>query len=193
MKDILGMVSLTTAASVLLILSAVWLIVLIIKKENEFIFRAMMLMLLLLLGLIFLRQHEAGKWTWPDIRSRIFGGKTPEYNYFVDRIDESNRKIVQYVFQEPKPKLIFSLDKTGKYFHITDVKPLNDVLKSLGLPKVKDGVPELASITGSRLDINQYRWGNYSEGILTIERTLCQNKDTLEVYHCLTNIHILYK
>ena len=75
MKDILGMISLTTAASVLLILAAIWLVILIIKRKHEYIFRAMLIMLILLLGLIFLRQHEAGKLTWPEIKFNIFPEK----------------------------------------------------------------------------------------------------------------------
>ena len=97
MKDILGMISLTTAASVLLIIAAIWLIVLIIKRQNDYIFRAMMIMLILLLGLIFLRQHEAGKLTWPEIKLRLFPGKAVVYDFTVRKSFAAGKQEIRYV------------------------------------------------------------------------------------------------
>jgi len=190
MQDILGMISLTTAASLLLILAAIWLIVLIVKRQHEYVFRAMLIILLLLLGLIFLRQHEAGRLTLPDLKMKIFPGDKPVYHYYVERERVGDRERIRYVFLEPKPKLSFKLEGRGTRF-VVDVKPLNEVLKFLELPPVAEGVPELSTITWSNKDINLYRWEDYPEGILTIEKTLCQNRDTLEAYLCLANIAIL--
>ncbi|UCE42009.1 MAG: hypothetical protein JSV17_03250 [Candidatus Aminicenantes bacterium] len=191
MKDILGMISLTTAASVLLILAATWLVILIIKRQHEYVFRAMLIMLILLLGLIFLRQHEAGKLTWPDIQLKIFPEKSVEYIYTEKKTYTRGQQVTRYVFHEPQPRLSLRLDPSGAYFHITDLKPVNDMLKHLNLPEVKETVSELASITGSKRDANLYKWENYAGGTLILERTLCQDPESLEIYQGVSNIRIL--
>ena len=191
MKDILGMISLTTAASVLLILAAIWLVVLIIKRKHEYIFRAMMIMLLLLLGLIFLRQHEAGKLTWPEIKVKLFKEKPVVYDYTVRKTYVGGKQETRYVFNEPQPKLSLRLDSSGSYFQISDLKPINKMLQHLNLPEVEEPVPELASITHTKRDVNMYKWENYPYGIMIIERTLCQDPNSLEIYQGVANIRIL--
>lgn len=191
MKDILGMISLTTAASILLILAGVWLIILIIKRQHEFIFRAMLIMLLLLMGLIFLRQHEAGKITLPELKVRLFPGKPPVYNYTVKKASIGNKLETRYVFQNPLPRLSLKLDRSGNYFHILNLKPINDTLGHLQLPKVEETVPELASLTGARRDVNLYRWEDYPLGVLTLERALTQDEKSLEVYHGIISLAVL--
>jgi hypothetical protein len=191
MKDILGMISLTTAASVLLILAAIWLIVLIVKKQHEYIFRAMMIMLILLLGLIFLRQHEAGKLTWPEIKLRIFPEKAVVYNYQQKKVRIAGRQETQFEFRKPNPRLSLKLDPSGTYFHIKDIKPINKMLRHLKLPEIEKAVPELASITGSKSHANTYRWDDYPEGTLIIMRTLCQDPQTLEIYQGVSVVRIL--
>jgi hypothetical protein len=191
MKDILGMISLTTAASVLLILAAIWLIILIIKKQHEYIFRAMMIMLVLLLGLIFLRQHESGKLTWPEIKLKIFPEKTVVYNYRQKKERVGAVEETQYVFLEPQPRLSLKLDASGTYFHISDIKPINNMLKYLNLPEIEEAVPELASITGAKKDAGLYKWENYAAGTLIIMRTLCQNPESLEVYQGVAVLRLL--
>jgi len=191
MKDVLGMISLTTAASVLLLLAAIWLIILIIKRQHEYIFRAMMIMLILLLAMIFLRQHEAGTLTMPQLISKIFPKKTPEYIFTISRAYVGLKEEVRYVFQDPKPRLSLQLDKSGTYFQISDIQPINEVLKQLKLPQIEEAVPELASITRLKTDVNLYRWTNYPLGILTLERAVCQDKQTLEVYNGIVRITLL--
>ena len=67
---------------------------------------------------------------------------------------------------------------------------MNKVLTMLGLPPVKAGAKELSSITGRATDVNHYRWDDYPLGTLTLERGLCQNKDSLERYHCIVFISV---
>jgi hypothetical protein len=191
MKDILGMVSLTTAASLLLIVAAIWLIILIVKRQHEYIFRAMLVILLILFGLIFLRQHEAGKLTWPALKVKLFPGKPPVYNYTVEKSHLGNKLETRYAFQDPKPKLSLKLDSSGNSFHITDLKSINDTLEHLSLPKVETPVPELGSLTGAKGDVNLYRWDDYPLGVLTVERGLCQDINTLDVYHGIVTIRVL--
>ncbi len=192
MKDILGMISLTTAASLLLILAAIWLIILIIKKQHDYIFRAMMIMLVLLFGLIFLRQHEAGKLTWPEIKLKLFPEKPVVYNYYERKEFTVEGSETRYAFKEPQPKLAVRLDPSGQYFHLTDLKPVNDMLKYLGLPEVEEKVPELAFITKSKRDLRLYKWEDYADGgTLILERALCQDPESLEVYQGVANIRII--
>ncbi len=185
------MISLTTAASVLLILAAVWLIILIIKRQHEFVFRAMMIMLILLLGLIFLRQHEAGKLTWPEIKLKIFPEKPIVYNYQENKVYVAGRAETQYIFLEPQPRLSLKLDSTGTYFHIADIKPINDMLKHLNLPEIEDAVQELSFITGSKRHAKMYRWENYPLGTLIIHRTICQDSKSLEVYQGVAMVRVI--
>ena len=191
MKDILGMISLTTAASVLLILAAIWLIILIIKRRHEYIFRAMMIMLVLLLGLIFLRQHEAGKLTWPEIKVKLFKEKPVEYNYTVRRTFVAGKPETRYVFNEPQPRLSLRLDTSGSYFHISDLKPINRMLKHLKLPEVKEAGPELASITRAKKDANKYMRKDYAGDVMIIERTQSQDQETLEIYQGVASVRLL--
>ncbi len=191
MKDILGMISLTTAASILLIIAAVWLIILIIKRQHEYIFRAMMIMLILLLALIFLRQHEAGTLTMPRLISKIFPKETPEYSFTVSRKYVGLKEEVRYVFQDPKPRLSLQLDRSGNYFNISDIRPINEVLRQLELPEIEEAVPELASITKTKMDVNLYKWTDYPLGTLTLERAVCQDRETLEVYNGIVRITLL--
>jgi hypothetical protein len=190
-EDILGMISLTTAASVLLILAAIWLIILIIKRKHEYIFRAMMIMLILLLGLIFLRQFESGKLTLSEIKLKIFPAKPAEYNYTVRKTSAGRGEETRYVFNEPQPRLSLRLDSSGTYFNISDLKPINNVLKYLNLPEVKEPVPELVSITNNKRDTNLYRWEYYDGGTLILERVLCQDKKTWEVYQGIATIRVI--
>lgn len=191
MNDILGMISLTTAASVLLILAAVWLIILIIKRQHEYVFRAMMIMLILLLGLIFLRQHEAGKLTWPEIRLKILPEKPIVYNFQEKKAYVAGKQETHYTFLEPQPRLSLKLDSTGTYFHISDIKPINHMLKHLNLPRIEDAVQELAFITGSKSHVNMYKWENYALGTLIIHRTLCQDSKSLEVYQGVAVVRVI--
>jgi hypothetical protein len=82
------------------------------------------------------------------------------------------------------------MDPNGRNYNITDIEPVNRVLAYLGLPKVKSGIKELSSITGRLSDVNYYRCDDYEGGVLTIERGLCQNKNSLERYHCIVSITV---
>jgi hypothetical protein len=85
------------------------------------------------------------------------------------------------------------MDKDGKYFHITNIAPINEILRRMGLPLVKKGAQELISITGSSSHKNLYHWEDYPKGILIIERTVCRNKQTLETFNCIASITIRKK
>ena len=99
-------------------------------------------------------QNETGKLTWHEIKLKIFPGKPVVYDYSVRKTRVAGKQETQYVFHKPQPKLSLRLDTSGSYFHISDIKPINDMLKHLNLPEVEQAVPELASITHARKEIN---------------------------------------
>jgi hypothetical protein len=187
------LISFRTITAILLILTLLWFLKLMVKKQIEYLFRASLILIFIFLIFIFFQRSEIGKWDVFEIKGKIFPEKIPTLNYHQDREILNEDIKLRYVFKEPKPKLILTLDKRGNYLHLWNFSSLNLVLKALDLPQVHQGVPELASITGSRYDIRQYRWGDYPLGILIIERDLCQDKKNFQSYHCLSAITIKYR
>lgn len=187
------LISFRTITTILLILALLRFLKLMIKKQIEYLFRASLILIFIFLVFIFFQRSEIGKWDVFEIKEKIFPEKTPTLNYHQDREILSDDIKLRYVFKEPKPKLVLTLDKRGNYLHLWNFSSLNLVLKALDLPEVQQGVPELASITGSRSDIRQYRWGDYPLGILIIERDLCQDKKKFQSYHCLSALTIKYR
>ncbi len=177
----------------LLVLSFLWALKIFLKKEIRYLFRASMIFIFVLLAFIFFQKSEIGNWNYYQIKNHLFPEKEIQHKYRVEKGSLIHENYIRYVFQEPRPKLILSFDKKGKYLNLKDISHLNKILKELGLPPVTSGVSELASITGSRFDINHYRWDNYPEGILIIERTQCKSKKTYQTYHCLASLTIRQK
>lgn len=187
------LISFRSITTILLILALLWFLKLMLKKQIEYLLRASLILIFIFLVFIFFQRSEIGKWDVFEIKGKLFPEKIPTLNYHQDREALSDDIKLRYVFREPKPKLILNLDKRGNYLHLWNVSSLNPVLKALKLPQVHQGVPELASITGSRSDIKQYRWGDYPLGILIIERDFCQDKKKFQSYHCLSALIIKYR
>jgi hypothetical protein len=179
---------------VLLFLCVVWVIRVVVKREFENLLRAALLLLALGAVFYYLESTESETLTFADIRTQLrdtfFPEKVPDYVYHKEEGLSSGRSYVRYYFESPGPKLSLTLDPATQYFHIKDVYSVNRILVYLGLPKVKAAVRELASITGSRSDINLYRWDDYPHGVLTVERGICQDRDRLESYQCIVSIII---
>lgn len=190
MEKIGGAITLTTAASLILILSAFWMFKLIVRKEKEHYFRGFLIFVLALTALLYIQREETKKLSLLDVKETLFPQKIPQVIYRVESGKEGDIRYTRYFFDDPKPRLSLTMDKKGRYFHITNVSQVNRILKELDLPEVEEGAPELASLTGSKFDINQYVWKDYPPGILTLERTLCRNQDTVETFHCLELITI---
>ncbi len=178
----------------LLMICVIWLVKIIAKKEMENLVRTILLIIVFLAAFLYLQSQKTEKITFGDIRAQVKGTFFPEkplhFIYYREEGRTGTRSYVRYSFESPGPKLYVSMDQNQKYFNLKDVYALNRVLEYVGLPKVQKPVPELASITGSRSDLNLYRWENYPLGILTIERQICQNRDTLESYQCIQAIMI---
>jgi hypothetical protein len=192
MPGFLGQITLVSILSVLLLLASIWLLLIIVKKKTGYMFRGMVFFLFVLLALLYFQQSDAKKHTLSDIRYALFPKKSIMLNYHAEE-DSRAEVIVRYVFDEPKPRIAVSMDKSGKYFHITNISLINEILSRMNLPRVKKGARELVSITGSSTHKNLYRWEDYPRGILTLERTICKNRQTLETFNCLAAITIRKK
>jgi len=192
MQDILGQITLVNLLSVMLLIASIWLLVIIVKKKTGYMFRGMVFFLFVLLALIYFQQSDTKKYTISDVKLALFPKKALILNYHTEG-DSHKGTIVRYVFDEPLPRIPVSMDKDGKYFHITNVTAINEILSRMGLPLVKKGAEELVSITGSSSDKNLYRWEDYPRGILVIGRTICKNKQTLETFNCLASVTIRIK
>ncbi len=192
MGNFIASITLPVAISFLLFLSSFWLLKILIKGEKENFIRGIILFLFLLLGLLYLNQSEAKKITLSDVTSTFFPKKELVYNYTIEkgRI-KTMGEYTKYVFKNPKPKLNFKMDDSRRYFYMVNPSSLNKVLEELGLPELKSGTKELASITGSLNDIFIYRWDNYPPGILIMERATCIDKSSVNRYHCLSVLTLI--
>ncbi len=179
----------------LFVLSALWLIIVFIRRQNENLTRALLLSLLFGGGLILINTYQITRLSLPEIRAKILHPKKKVLNfpYEVETGGSGRDFYTLYVFSEPFPRISLTMDKKGKFFHISsddDIASINAILEYLKLPKIITGAQELVSITGSQLDIYHYRWDNYPEGVLVLERDRCPDKDSLQTYHCLKTITI---
>ncbi len=180
-------------------LSIIWIIKIIVKREFETMIRAILVSVFFGVILLYLNQTRLEMISWKAVRNEIFPRKDVTYTFVKDEGFQGGTKFIHYFFPGPapegeepgpSPKLNLNLDPNGKNYHITDIGPVNAILTRLGLPLVKAGVKELSSFTGRSTDVNHYRWDDYPLGTLTLERGLCQNKDSLERYHCVLYLAI---
>jgi hypothetical protein len=178
----------------LLMLCVIWLVKIVVKKETENLVRTVLLSIVFLAAFLYLQYQKTEKITFAYVKAQVKETFFPErplhYVYYKEESRGGTKTYVRYTFESPGPKLYVYLDRDQKYFYFKDVYALNRVLEYVGLPKVQKPVPELVSITGSRNDLNLYRWDNYPLGILTVERQICQNRDALESYQCIQSIMI---
>lgn len=179
----------------LILICAIWVFRIVVKREYENLIRTGLILVLLIAVFVFLQKTESETITFGDvgaqIRETFFPEKTPNYVYHKEEGVAQQRRYMRYYFEVPGPALSLKLDPKTQYFHIQNVSSVNRILEYVGLPKVKTAVQELASLTGSRNDINLYRWDDYPLGILTIERGICQDRDRLDSYPCIVTIMLL--
>jgi len=190
MEAILEYLTLTKIIGVLLFLASFWLLRIILKNDRRNLFRGVILFLFFLMVLLYVHQSDAHKLTVADVRDMVFPERPLELNYYVRQGKGSASNITTYYFEGPQPRLKLTLDVNGKHLHITNPDSLNKVLNALRLPEVKTGARELVSITGSQLHASLYRWDDYPRGTLIVEKTIYQNRETLESYPCISSIQI---
>ncbi len=192
MKEFISSITLPDVLAFLLLLSCFWLIKIWIKGEKENFIRGAILFLFLMLGLLYLNQSDAKKITLSEVKSYLFPKKESQLVYTVEKGHHKPREgYTRYIFQNPKPKLDLKMEPSRRYFHLEDPSSLNKVLRELGLPELKTGAKELASITNSQNDLYLYTWKDYPLGILIVERATCVNKNSITRYHCLSVLSIV--
>lgn len=171
-------------------LSAVWVIACVVRNDMATIIRALIITVITGLGFFYLSHTKLETLSFENVRDDLFPPK-PEFWSFEKRETTAGGILTTtFIFAEPGPRLSLSMEGGGKYLTVTDIAPLNRVLKYIGLPPVKHGIRELASITGSTLDANLYRWDNYELGVLTVERGICRNITTAESFPCIESITV---
>ena len=182
---------------VLLFLCVIWIIRIVVKREFENLLRTGLILLVLGAVFYYLQTVESETLTFADIQTQIketfFPEKPPNYIYEKEEGVAGRNTYVRYYFESPGPKLSVEYDTKTQYFHIKDVYSVNRILVYLGLPKVKNAVRELASLSGSRNDLTLYRWEDYPLGQLTVERGICQDRDRFNSYQCIVSIMIVQR
>jgi hypothetical protein len=196
------MIATVTLKSIVLVLfglSILWMVKVVVKREFETLTRVLVVMLLIGGAYLYLVHTKHPYISWSILKQDILPGKPHTYTYIKEEPRPGAARLVRYLFPAPgpegsepgpSPKLKVTLDPNGRNYHITDIKPVNAVLSDLGLPPVKAGARELSAISGRLTDVNYYRWDDYELGILTLERGLCNDKDSLERYHCIVSLTI---
>jgi len=187
------MISTETARTLILVLlglAIVWVILCVIRNDMATIVRALIVMILLGIVFYYLSQTKVQTLSYKSIKNDLFPPKALHVIFEKRDSYVSGSLVTTYLFAEPGPELVLSMEEGGKYLTIKDIDPLNRVLQYVGLPPVKTGVRELAAITGSGLDTDKYRWDDYELGILTIERGICRNVATTSTYPCIQAISV---
>lgn len=172
-------------------LSLISLFIAFLRREPDNVKRALVIAVILGALLILLQKSDIESLSFKGIKDRFFPAKLGPLKYTKDEGTSGYARYTRFLFAENEgPKINLTMSPDGKYFHLEDITGLNRILERLGLRKIWRGVPELASLTGLRSDINCYRWDDYPLGVLVIERSLCRDPDRLEAYNCISRITI---
>lgn len=187
------MIATSAAKTIVLILLAIdvlWLVYILLRGYSESLVRAIVFAIILGIILGYLQNTKLQVLSFRAIKNDLFPTKIPRYIYTIKELDTLYSHRISYYFLEPLPKLKLDMDPNGSTFTITDPEPVNQVLDQLNLPRVKSGAQELSTITGRPTDINLYRWDNYDQGTLTLERGICRIKNSFESYHGVVRITV---
>ncbi|MDD8020022.1 MAG: hypothetical protein PHU81_02395 [Acidobacteriota bacterium] len=189
---------------VLLAIDIIWLIYILLKSHAESLGRAIVAALVLGVIFYYLQATSLQYLSFKAIKNDLFPPEIPNYSFTKTEADTqySHRTIYTFMIAfsdnsdetagkvSPPPELKLKMDPNGRTFTLDDPESLNIVLKQLNLPPVDNGAPELSTLTGNANDQGIYRWDDYPQGTLTVERSLYQNKNTLQSYYCLSRIII---
>ena len=190
------MVATETVKTVLLVLlglSILWIVVIVVRNDMQTIVRALIVAALLGLGLFYVGNTELETLSFRAIKEDLFPVKARAYTYAKRESDVAGSPTTTFVFDDPGPPLSLAMMDGGKYMAIRDVRSVNVVLEYLGLPPVKEGVPELAAMTGKTLDADKYRWDDYAKGVLLLERGICRDMTAAQTFPCIARITVTYR
>jgi len=177
--------------SALLGLAILSLIISIFRRETENVVRSLIFVIIFGLLFLYFQQTKMERLTWNNLKKELGLAKPVEYHFIKEESSDIYRQKVRYFFPEPGPRLNLTIDESGRFLHLDKIDEINRILEYIGLKKVTHGVKELASITGKSYDVNLYRWDDYPDGILIIERAICRDKSTLNSYNCLQSITLI--
>lgn len=183
----------------LLAINVIWLIYILFRGHTESLVRTIIIIVLLGIILGYLQNTRLTVLSFKAIKNDLFPPDIPEYYYTVSESDTlySHRTIYTFFTGEEMernsnipapPELKVVMDPNGRTFTLEDPESLNLVLDQLKLPRVSHGAKELVTITGNQTDVGVYRWDDYPLGTLIVERTLFQQKNTLQSYNAISRI-----
>jgi hypothetical protein len=187
------MIATETAKTVLLVLfglSLLWVIIIIVRNDMQTIIRALIVTAVLGLGLYYVSHTKLERLSYTDVKNELFPVKERAYTYTRHDAYAEGRPITTFTFEDPGPPLPVVMMKGGRYMAIKDVRALNNVLRFVGLPAVEAGVPELASVTGRKIDADKFRWDDYAQGVLLVERGFCREMTAAETFTCIVRITV---
>ena len=187
------MIATETVKTVILILfglSILWIIVILIRNDMQTIIRALIVAALLGLGLYYVNQTKLETLSYRAIKEELFPVKARAYTYTRRDSQDAGRPTSSFIFDDPGPPLALAMINGGKDMAIRDVRSVNVVLEYLGLPPVDAGVSELASITGKTIDADKFRWDDYAQGVLLLERGLCRDMTAARSFTCIARITV---
>jgi hypothetical protein len=187
------MVATETVKTILLVLlglSILWIVVIVVRNDMQTIVRALIVAALLGLGFYYVSNTELETLSFRAVKEELFPVKARAYTYAKREGNIAGSPTTTFIFEDPGPPLSVAMIDGGKYMAIRDVRTVNVVLEYLGLPPVKGGVPELASITGKTLDADKYRWDDYAKGVLLLERGICRDMTAAQTFTCIARITV---
>ncbi len=188
------MIATETAKTIVLILfglTILWIVIIIIKNDMETIVRAILVAAVLGLSLYYLNTTKLENLSFAAIKRDLFPVQARAYAFNRREAKYAGRPATDYIFEDPGPPLSLVMAKGGKYLEIRDIEQINVLLEYIGLPPVAEGVPELASITGSSIDAEKFRWDDYSKGVLVITRGICRDMASARTFPCVSQITLI--
>jgi hypothetical protein len=190
MEGFMNSVTLHKVLTILLIISSLWVLRSIFQREQKKIWIS--LSVLLSFGIIFfhVQQNESKNMSIADMSKLVFPGPSADYKYRMDEGYRDGFHYTRYIFEDPIPEFSLTMDSKSRYFRISDISLINELLEYLELPKIASPVPELASITGSTSDAGYYYWEDYPLGTLLIKRDLCRQKNQITTYFGISNLTV---
>jgi len=191
-NQVLEFLTLSHLVLFLALLCSVWAIRTLFTREGKSLFTPLLFVLVFVAGSIVLDMQDLGQYNLLQVKQKIFPEKPLVLNYEIQEWKSDFVRYRSFTFSDPRPKITLTPTEGGKYFILEDIDQLNAILRALKLPEVTHGTPELATITGSTLDVTKFQWKDYPLGTLTVIRDLCRDREALTSYHCIARIIIAY-
>ena len=187
------MIATESARTVLLVLfalSILWIVVVLIKNDMQTIIRAAVVAAVLGLALLYVNQTKLEMLSFKAVKGELFPPKEQRFTYQKRESTQDGTPVTTFIFSDPGPRLPLTMEEGGKTLAVRDIDGLNRTLARLGLPPVRHGVRELASITGRTLDADKYVWEDYDLGKLTIYRGICRDMTTTGTFPCISSLAV---